>query len=303
MNLSNGIRDYIQRMATTPRYPRKRVLVLEGGGMRGVFLAGVLQGFTDRGYFPWKVIVGSSAGALTGAAYAAGQIHLARDAFFGSLLTHRFIQVSHLLNQARHVVDLDWMVDTVATGEEPLDVPRLRQACQLLITATDCQESQPPKTVYLDSSTEDVVTALKASAAIPFLYRGFVEYMGKKLLDGGLLDPIPFRHAMQLGYSEEEILVVLTRPKGYRKKRESSWVTALYQGYFHHPSRQKLVESLQKRFHLYNAQLDDLEGNCPKLDVLYPPEHFRVDRLTVDPKRLLEGFVQGSEAARGFLMG
>ena len=49
-------------------FPEKKVLVLEGGGMRGIFLTGVLQAFTDRGYFPWKLLVGSSAGSLTGAA-------------------------------------------------------------------------------------------------------------------------------------------------------------------------------------------------------------------------------------------
>ena len=52
---------------TGQTFPAKKALVIEGGGMRGIFLTGVLQAFTDRGYFPWKLIIGSSAGALTGA--------------------------------------------------------------------------------------------------------------------------------------------------------------------------------------------------------------------------------------------
>ena len=82
MNLKNIISSIYRAKTDKDSYPKKKVLVLEGGGMRGIFLTGVLQSFTDRQYFPWDLIIGSSAGALTGTAYAAGQIHLARDAFF-----------------------------------------------------------------------------------------------------------------------------------------------------------------------------------------------------------------------------
>ena len=92
-------------------FPQKKVLVLEGGGMRGIFLTGVLQAFTDRAYFPWKLIIGSSAGALTGTAYAASQIHLARDAFFTELLTGEFIKISNIVRLEKHILNLDWMID------------------------------------------------------------------------------------------------------------------------------------------------------------------------------------------------
>ena len=69
----NGVKKQVPGiLKRKPSFPKKKVLVLEGGGMRGIFLVGVLQAFAERNYFPWKLVVGSSAGALTGAAYLAG---------------------------------------------------------------------------------------------------------------------------------------------------------------------------------------------------------------------------------------
>lgn len=285
------------------KYPKKRVLVLEGGGMRGVFLAGVLQAFTDRYYFPWKLIVGSSAGALNGAAYAAGQIHLARDAFFMELHKGDFIRVANILRPEKHILDLDWMVETIIRGVEPLNIKMLKRSCPVLITATHCGPGDPPETVYLNSRAADVEAALKATAAIPFLYRNFVVYKGLRLLDGALIDPIPYKKAMALGFREEEILVVLTRPRGYRKKEESFWVRKLYETYFKEPQHKPLVQTLDNRYLLYNQQLDELENRHVGIEIIYPPEEFRVNRLTKDKEKIMEGFSLGIAAAKSFLLG
>lgn len=279
----------------------RKVLILEGGGMRGVFLTGVLQAFTDHSFFPFDTVIGSSAGALTGCAYAAGQIYLSRDAFFGKLLSGKFIRPANIFNADRHILDLDWMIDTVVKGRDPLDLESLRKACPVIITATDCVDDRPPETVYLNSRTDDIYTALKATAAIPVLYRGFVEYGGHRLLDGGLLDPIPFNRAMDMGYREEDIVVVLTRPKGYRKEAESFWVRSLYEAYYRDTRYRYLVRSLDRRYVRYNRILDDLEKVYRKIQIIYPPEDFEVDRLTRDPKKILEGFEMGVLAGNSFM--
>lgn len=285
------------------RSPRKKVLVLEGGGMRGIFLTGVLQAFTDAGYFPWRLIIGSSAGALTGTAYAARQIHHARDAFFTKLLSGDFIKLSNILRSEKHILNLDWMVDTIINGDDPLDLARLKKACPVLITATQCGANRTPETIYLDPRRDDVITALKATAAIPFLYRGFVEYRDYHLLDGGLLDPIPYRRALQAGFEEKDILVVVTRKKGYRKREESFWIKSLYEAYYKDPKHQGLVRALHNRYLEYNRLLNDLEFRHRDIQIIYPPDDFRVDRLTQDEKKILEGFEQGIAAARAFLRG
>ena len=280
---------------------KKKALVLEGGGMRGIFLTGVLQSFTDRGYFPWKHIIGSSAGALVGTAYASGQVHIARDAFFTKLLSGDFIHFSNILRQGRHILDLDWMVETIIRGEEPLDEKKLSRSCPVIITATHCGKYLPPETIYLNSKKDDIVTSLKATAAIPFLYRGFVKYKNYQFLDGALLDPIPYKKALSLGYREEEIVVIVTRQSGYRKKEESFWVKTLLESYFNKKEYRQLVELLNNRYKLYNSIRDDLEYKHTGIDVIYPPDDFNVDRLSQDPKKILEGFEMGIEQGILFL--
>ena len=284
-----------------PLYPPKKVLVLEGGGMRGVFLTGVLQAFTDRKYFPWKLIIGSSAGALAGAAYAAGQIHLARDAFFTLLSSKNFISLFNVLNREKHILDLDWMTDTILGGEDPLDIEKLKKSCPLIITASHISEKGPPKKVYLNSKTDDVLTALKASAAVPFLYRGFVHYKNYNLLDGALLDPIPIHKAFEMGYHEEDILVVVSRNREYRKKQESFWVKTLYDNYYKDEKYRSLVEALNDRYLRYNEVLDNLYQHHRKISVIDPPLNFKLSRLTKDRDELLKGFELGITAAKAWL--
>jgi len=269
--------------------------------MRGIFLVGVLQAFAERGYFPWKLVIGSSAGALTGAAYLAGQIYLARDAFFTKLLSNKFIHYSNLFRRDKHILDLDWMIDTIIDSREKLDVKKLRQSCPLLITATAVNENSPPETIFLDSKTDDPFIALKATAAIPYLYRGFVHYNRRLLLDGGLLAPVPYQKALALGFKEEDILVVRTRPKGYRKKEESFWIRTLYERYYKEPKYAHLVESLLNRHEIYNQILDELENKYKGIEIIYPPEDFDVQRLTKDEKKILAGFEQGIFAAVTYL--
>ena len=269
--------------------------------MRGIFLVGVLQAFAERDYFPWKLIIGTSAGALTGAAYIAGQIYLARDVFFTKLLSKRFIQYSNIFKKNKHILDLDWMIDTILKGREKFNIKKLRKSSTLLITATAVCENSPPETIFLDSKKDDPFIALKASAAIPYLYKGFVNYEEHLLLDGGLLAPIPYQKALSLGFREEDILVILTRPQGYRKKETSFWIRRIYEFYYKDPKYTHLVESLLNSHEIYNQILNDLENKYKGIDIIYPPTDFEVQRLTKDEKKILAGFEQGIFAAVTYL--
>lgn len=284
-------------------YPSKKVLVLEGGGMRGIFLTGLLQAFMDRRYFPFELIIGSSAGALTATAFAADQICLARDAFFTELLSGQFIRMRNILRPEKHILNLDWMVNEIVLGSDPLNLKRLRlAACPVLITATSFSEHEVPKTVYLSTKKDDIPTALKATAAIPFFYRGFVHYKDYMLLDGGLLAPVPYKKALDMGYRPQDILVILTRHRGYRKKRESFWISTLYENYYKDPKYRFLLLSMNERYQMYNRIIDELETCYPGIDIIYPPQDFAVNRLTRSGEKILTGFEQGVAAAKSYLM-
>ncbi|MFO7930430.1 MAG: patatin-like phospholipase family protein [Thermodesulfobacteriota bacterium] len=283
-------------------FPPKKVLVLEGGGMRGIFLVGVLQAFMERGYFPWRRIIGTSAGALIGTAYAASQIHLARDALFSELLTGRFIRMTNIFRPEKHVLNLDWMVDNFINGhQDNLNIKRLRRvSCPVTIVATRYYQNALPEPMYMSTKKDHIPRALKASSAIPFLYRNFVPYKNELLMDGSVCNPIPYKEALELGFSEKDILVVATRPKGYRKNRESFWVKMLYESFYRHQQYSYLLEALDRHYVMYNNLLDELDGN-PNIEVIYPPDDFKVNRLTRSEEKILEGFEHGVTAARNFL--
>jgi predicted patatin/cPLA2 family phospholipase len=282
-------------------FPAKKVLVIEGGGMRGIFLVGVLQAFWERGYFPWKTIIGTSAGALTGTAYAAGQIHFARDAFLTELLSGQFIKMSNIFRPEKHVLNLDWLVDMFISGSEPLNIKRLRTvSCPVLIGVTRFFEDALPEPMYLSTKGDDIGLALKASAAIPFLYRNFVSYGGNSLMDGSVCAPIPYQKALEMGFEQKHILVLASRPKGYRKNRESFWVKMLYESFYKETRYQHLLSALDFHWGMYNKLLDELENNY-SIDVIYPPEDFRVNRLTRSEEKIVEGFEQGITAAKNYL--
>lgn len=280
---------------------KKKVLVIEGGGMRGVFLTGVLQAFADHRYFPFELIIGTSAGALTGCAFASGQIYIARDAFMTKLLSGKFIQLSNIMSPEKHVLDLDWMIETIMQGREPIDIKALRKSCPVIMTATHCPQDGYPEKIYLNSMTDDPFIAMKATAAIPIFYRGFVEYKSYSLLDGGVLDPIPYEKALSMGYNDREILVITTRPYGYRKKQDSFWLRSLYDAYYRKPGYRHLAEILQDSYIKYNLLLDDLQNNHKDIEVIYPPADFEVERLTTKPEKIMEGFEQGVLAGNEFL--
>jgi len=112
---------------------------------------------------------------------------------------------------------------------------------------------------------------------------------------------VPYQKALALGFKEEDILVVRTRPKGYRKKEESFWIRTLYERYYKELKYAHLVESLLNRHEIYNQILDELENKYKGIEIIYPPEDFDVQRLTKDEKKILAGFEQGIFAAVTYL--
>ncbi len=280
---------------------KRKALIIEGGGMRGIFIVGVLQAFADRNYFPWKIIAGSSAGALTGTAYAAKQIHIARDIFFTKLISDDFIKYSHILKKDKHIMDLDWLITDVLEGNEPLDLKKLRKSVPVIITGTDIPEQGDVQTVYFSSRNDDMKKVLTATAALPYLYRGFVNYKDYNLLDGALLDPLPYDYIKSKGYKDKDITIILTRQKGYRKKGESFWISSIYENYYKDAKYKKFLEILDNRFVRYNNFLNDLENNHPDLKIIYPPQDFKVNRLSQDMESLMKGFQDGIKSGKKYL--
>src|SRR5690625_4380963 len=185
-------------------------LILEGGGMRGLYTAGVLEYFMEQDlYFPYKI--GVSAGACMVASYLYRQKERNKKVILGYIEDKRYISFSNFIKK-REVFGMDFIFDEIPNQLVPFDMDTYRKNSEeLVIVTTDCETGQP---VYFDKTNQgdDLVLLLRASSSLPFVASS-VEYKGRHLLDGGIVDPIPIKKAQQDGF--EKNVIILTKPEGY----------------------------------------------------------------------------------------
>lgn len=186
-------------------------VVAEGGGQRGIFTAGVLDTFLEHGFNPFAHGIGVSAGAQNLLSYFLQQQGFAKRAITELTASPQFF-VPYRWLAARSVIDLDSYFDaTLSNPEYQLPYQQITQVQshrQLIFVATNRQSLQA---VYLEPNRRSVVSALKASSAVPFLYKAPVKIGNESLVDGGVADPLPIQKAIDLG--ARHIVVIRTVPK------------------------------------------------------------------------------------------
>ncbi|HOD14960.1 MAG TPA: patatin family protein [Spirochaetota bacterium] len=189
-------------------------LVAEGGGMRGIFCAGVLDVLMEQKCRPFDLYIGVSAGACNLASHLGGQ-HQRNFRIYTRIMTRpEFISMKKFLSGS-HMMDLDYLWNTIDI-EDPLAVTEIYrdQSRDFIVVGSSVETGKP---VYMQPRPEDCSMSLKASSAVPLLYRGFLEINGIKLVDGGVTDPIPVMEAYRRG--ARRIVVIRTRPALYRKSK------------------------------------------------------------------------------------
>ena len=254
----------------------KRGLVLEGGGMRGLFTAGVLDVFMENGV-RFDGVIGVSAGACFGCNYKSGQIgrviryntRFARDPRYCSwsslARTGDLFGADFCYRELPETLD---PFDTGAYGKSPV---------RFHVGATDCDTGEA---VYrrLDRADADAFRWIRASASMPLVSRP-VEIDGRRYLDGGLSDGIPLGYFESIGYSHN--VVVATRPHGYRKS--PSWRLCLVKPFLR--SCPAVYDALASRHVRYNATLEYIDRRAGSGDafLIAPEEPLRIARVCHDP--------------------
>ena len=180
--------------------------------MRGIFAAGALDVFLEQGFQPFDLVLGVSVGASNALSFLAGQHGRTRRCFLDQMSRPEFIDPWRAV-RGGHVLDLDWLWDAIER-EDPLD-RRAAAACgiEYALVATSVRTGEPR---YLTPSADDMLEALKASCALPLLYRKTVTLHGEQYVDGGLSDPIPVREAYRRG--ARTIVVIRSRAAHFIKK-------------------------------------------------------------------------------------
>lgn len=264
-------------------------LVLEGGGMRGVFTCGVLDNFMDRGIrFPYSI--GVSAGACNGLSYMSGQRGRAKYSNIDLLDKYRYIGLKKLLLTG-NIMDFDLLFDKFPNEIIPYDYEAYAQCKERYeMVTTSCVTGEA---CYYDEklSPERIIDIVRASSSLPFVCP--IAYVdGEPMLDGGIADSIPIERARALGYDRN--VVVLTRNRGYRKPDKKGVVPPFM--YRKYPA---LREAIVNRNKLYNTQLELIERleDEGEIVVIRPEKPIVVDRMERDVQKLLDLYNEGYDCA------
>jgi predicted patatin/cPLA2 family phospholipase len=267
-------------------------IVVEGGAMRAIFAAGVLDGLADAGFFPFQLAIGVSAGACTLASQLSGQKGRNRRVLCGPMTRPRFISWWRLV-RGGHMMDLDWLWDTL-DDEDPLDVRAATSAAgvDFRIVVTDAVTG---KAAYLRPQASDLNVALKASSALPGLYRGPVPVGGGLYVDGGIADPLPAEEAFRLG--ARRIMVIRTRPSGTSEvSPREAWLASRMVR--RHPN---LVMAIRRRGAVYAraaAFVSQPPAGCGVVEVA-PPGPLNTTRTSRNQQALAADYDLGFSLAPG----
>ena len=268
---------------------RKTGLVLEGGGMRGVFTSGVLDAFMKHNLtFPYVVAV--SAGACNGMSYVSHQPRRARISNIDYLERYKYIGIRHLVTQGC-IFDRDLLYDKFPNQYLPFDFDTFfNSEMEFEMVTTNCRTGLP---MYLSErhDRQRALDIVRASSSLPYVSK-IVEVDGEPMLDGGIVDSIPVERAIAKGFPRN--VLVLTRNKGYRSTgRDHKTPRFVYRNY------PRLRVALSHRIEAYNAQLDmidrmEAEGRVLCIRPERPMEVGRIEKDTAKLERLYEeGFMLG----------
>lgn len=265
-------------------------LVLEGGGMRGVFTCGVLDYLMDHDIrFPYTI--GVSAGACNGLSYMSRQRGRAKYSNIDLLEKYHYIGLKHLLKK-RNILDFDLLFTEFPEHILPYDYQAyFNSPGRYVMVTTNCLTGEAN---YFEEKEDKnrVIDIVRASSSLPFVCP--IAYVdGIPMLDGGIVDSIPLQRAIDDGYRNN--VVVLTRNRGYRKENKDIHVPSFV--YRKYP---KIREALSRRCAVYNEQLEmvermEEEGN---ITVIRPRKPVVVDRIERDIHKLTDLYEEGYECAK-----
>ena len=266
----------------------KKGLVLEGGAMRGLFTAGIIDVMMEAGVEP-DGLIGVSAGAAFGCNYKSRQpgrairynTRFAKDKRYSGLKS--LLTTGDYFNAqfGYHIVPYQYDIFDVETFEQ--------NPMEFIVVCTDVLTGQA---VYhkMERVDFDELEWLRASASMPLASK-VVEVAGRKLLDGGVADSIPLEYFESIGYDRN--VVILTQPEGYTKQR-TKLMPLMRIGLRHYP---EMVQAMDRRYLMYNRELEfvrqaEREERCL---VIRPDEKLPIGHISHDPEEMKHVYQIGRE--------
>ncbi|PXX98795.1 patatin family protein [Marinifilum breve] len=265
----------------------KTALVVEGGAMRGIFAAGVLDAFMEQSFLPFDMVIGVSAGSINAAAYLANQHGRNYKVFTDYSLRPEYISWKKFL-LGGHLMDLDWSWD-ITGSELPINIDLLFEKnidFEIGITLNVDGSSR-----FIKATPENLSDVMKASCSVPLFYRNFLKVDGEIVADGGVSAPIPVERAIEKGATK--IMVIRSRKSDYRMKNgnENKLSRFLFRK---HPG---LTKAIQKRPDIYNQTIELINHPPAGVEIIdvCPTDSFSTKRFTQDKEILDKDYRLGKE--------
>lgn len=263
-----------------------------GGGLRGIYAAGIFDYCMDKG-IQFDICIGVSAGSANIASYLAGQ--RGRNYQFYSEYSFRkeYMSLRNFISKKSYI-DMDYLYGTLSnsTGENPLNYQKIiENPAEMLVVASNAKTGEAK---YFDKKDikQDDYSILKASCSIPFVCKPY-EIEGVPYYDGALSDPIPIGKAFCCGC--DKVVVILTKPEEFIRnpKRDEKFARRIQKKY------PVSAEKLRQRANQYNQEVALLKKYREQGSVLIvsPVDTCGVDTLTRDQEALKMLYEKGYQDA------
>lgn len=268
----------------------RTALVVEGGAMRSIFSAGVLDTFLENCFDPFSFYIGTSGGATNLCSHLAGMYRRNYKVLTQYSTTSNFINFGRFI-KGGHGVDIDWLWNA-ASRDMPVNLDNLfknNREIYFVMTSVDSGRA-----CYIRANKKNMELYSKATCALPVFYRGGVTIEGKTYSDGGMSDPIPVRKAYDLG--ARKIMVIRTRPASYRMK-----TSLVNQFVFSSLNKEpQLNNALKRRPDNYNSSIEFINNPPHDAEIIQitPDETFKTTRMTRDAKILEKDYHMGIDLGK-----
>ncbi|MUK89251.1 patatin family protein [Ornithinibacillus sp. L9] len=269
-------------------------LVLEGGGMRGAYTAGVLDFFHDQG-IEFPLVTSTSSAALVGSSYIAkqrGRNYKILEQIWKNSQSISFLRML----QHKELFSMDFIFNTLSNDSFPIDFDTLSKTpTKFVIGTTDMNTGKP---FYFDhyETKSDLLNLIRASCSLPVLAPS-VSYKNKELMDGGISDAIPINPSIASGTPKH--VVVLTRNQGYVKKPSNlHWLfKRVFKDY------PNFINLLKTRHNLYNQTMQMLlkMEQQGEVFIIQPQKPLKASRIERNKDKLRLLYMQGYEEAENKL--
>ena len=272
----------------------KTLLILEGGGLRGIYTAGVLDTFMKNN-IKIDTVIGVSAGALFGINYLSNQKGRVIRYNLDNIKNKNYMGISSWIRTG-NIMNKDFCFDKLIYETDPFDFETFNKSKSDFFAVVTNVVTGKAEYIKIDD-IENQMEYLRASGSMPVVSK-IVRIKGKKYLDGGISDSIPIKWGLKNGY--KKIIIIETRPKEYRKKKNNITNFLFRKIYKKYPN---FVNTYKNRYKNYNKAKDYIEKleEENRVFVIRPSELIKISRIEKNKDKIQEMYRLGMRDANNKL--